>query len=817
MDKELELALFGKKKTEERRFGELVSWEAGGNRALLRGDAGSVEVSALGPHVLRLRSGRDGVFAEDRSFAIEDIPAPSEAPVMSEGQGRVEVSFNGMTLRALEKPMLMSVYDSDDVLLFRDHEGNSLAWAGEGVKLTHLAEPNARYYGFGEKTGPLNKRGRSMEMWSNDMMYHTEYDPLYMSIPFMIVLRSGRAHGMFFDNPGRSSFKVGSDHPWIFEYGASSGELDLYVIEGPSIREVVGRYTELTGRIPMPPRYALGHQQCRWSYMNEDEVRDIARNFRERDIPTDVIYLDIHYMDRYRVFTFDETRFPGMKKMAADLNEQGFRLAVAVDPGVAAADDYGVYKEGRENGYFCKTSAGREFNCHVWPGKVAMPDFSKPETRTWWGGLHKTLLDAGIEGIWNDMNEPSCWNGSARLADLVIPFTPNKDPDIVHDDGGRNTPHRAMRNVFALQECQGTREGLETLRPGSRPFIISRSGYAGLQKYAATWTGDNSSTWKHLALTVPMLLNLGLSGIGFCGPDIGGFMLNCSPELYARWIELGSFYPYCRTHTMIRTKRQEPWSFGEKVESIAREYIKLRYRLHPTMYSLMHECAATGAPVLRPLAYEFQEDRPSDEIDDQLMFGEHLLLAPVVEKGRSSRDVYLPPGTWTDFWTGERLRGPATIRREAPLDLLPIYVRGGGVLFMWPPLDWLEQRDPRRITVLAYPGGRSTSTALIEDDGISEDYRDGKLCRRAFNLSDDGGAAILGIEAAEGDYVPPDREFVIKVKVGARPGQVVLDGREVAVGEDGGPCSYSITESVVRVALADDGGAHELAVPPALD
>jgi len=474
-------------------------------------------------------------------------------------------------------------------------------------------------------------------------------------------------------------------------------------------------------------------------------------------------------------------------------------------------EGFDLYREGRDKGYFCQREKGGDYIGHVWPGRSAFPDFSEPEVRDWWGDAHKALTDQGIDGIWNDMNEPSIWYHGVKFKDMVLPVNPIRNPKMVHKDEGRDTPHISFRNLYGMMECKATQEGLLRHRPGVRPFVLTRSGYAGIQRHAAVWTGDNFSRYSHLALTIPMLLNLGLSGIGFAGPDIGGFMLNCSAELYARWIELGSFYPFCRSHTMVRSRRQEPWSFGDRVTRIARQYIKLRYQLHPTMYSLFREMHDTGAPILRPLFHEFQDDRAADEIEDQLMFGPSLLLAPVLEKGVRRRDVYLPEARWTDYWTGEVVDGPVVVSRAAPLEVMPIYVKDGAVLFKWPALSWLDQRPVDRLFIELYPPRRGeSSSALYEDDGISDEYERGVFSRRRVVQERDGDKITARIMPHEGPFKPPDRELVIKLRLDGPPGKVTLDGKILSVGDSG--ARYSPAGRVLRVGLADDWGGHELTV-----
>lgn len=797
----------GKKRTIV-KIGELLEHRIEGNKVLLRGQGGSLEVSSPADQVVRVRSGLNGRFGEDRSFAVAEREGKIP-PQLSENAERVELDFSGLKLTLSKNPALMTAYGREGELLFREHPWFNLAWTDKGLALSHLIEYGAHYFGFGEKTGPLNKLNQAMKMWNTDMPYHGKYDPLYITIPFTLVLCNGRCHGLFFDNPSRSHFQVGSSMEGSFNYRVESGELDLYLIGGPAVREVVRRFTDLTGRLPMPPRWSLGHQQSRWSYMNEAEVMEIARNFRERDIPTDVIYLDIHYMDRYRVFTFNEKRFPDPGKMTEKLGEQGFKVVAAVDPGVAAAEDYFLYREGREKDYFCRNESGGEYHSRVWPGKVAFPDFSKNEVRKWWGDSHKTLTDAGVAGVWNDMNEPSCWTVDVRARDAVLALRPVRHPRMVHDDDGRNTPHLGFRNVYGLCEDQGAYEGLLRLRPDTRPFILSRSGYAGVQRYAAVWTGDNSSTFAQLRLSIPMLLNLGLSGVPFIGPDIGGFMWNCTPELYARWIELGAFYPMCRTHCAIKMRRQEPWSFGPRVERIARDYLKLRYRLHPTLYSLLWESHETGAPVLRPLFYEFQDEPATIGVEDECMFGPWVLLAPVMEKGRTKRSVFLPDALWTDFWTGEKIRGPKMIERDAPLELMPIYVRAGAALFMWPALSWLDQRPVDRLVIELYPPERgATESVLYEDDGETLQYREGLFAKRRVVLEAREDGYAVRVMAKEGPFDPPPRELVLKLLLPRRPASANLDGNELSIGAPG--CEYVMTDRILKIAMSDDQKAHEI-------
>lgn len=386
---------------------------------------------------------------------------------------------------------------------------------GSPVRLYKERGEGERFFGCGERTSGLEKTGSYQVFWNVDPpMGHTaSFNNLYTSIPFTLSLQDGRAHGLFFDNTHRVEFDLANDSPNRTYYGAEGGDLVYYVFSGPTPREVLDRYTQLTGRTPMPPLWALGNQQCRWSYETADEVREIVRNYKERDLPLDTIYLDIDYMDGYRVFTWDEERFPEPKAFLEELKSQGLNVVTIVDPGVKMDENYRVYTEGRERDLYCKTVDGEEFHNVVWPGMCAFPDFTNPETREWWGQNHEVLTGAGVAGIWCDMNEPS----------LFVPQQSTMPGDVVHPGGGEAKWHAQVHNTYGSLMARATREGLLKLRPEKRPFVITRAGYAGLQRHALQWTGDNSSWWEHLWMSMPQLQNLGLSGSRGPGWTSGAF------------------------------------------------------------------------------------------------------------------------------------------------------------------------------------------------------------------------------------------------------------------------------------------------------
>jgi alpha-glucosidase len=542
-----------------------------------------------------------------------------------------------------------------------------------------------RLFGLGDKAAPVDRRGGVYELWNTDAPHFTlGRDPLYKAIPLLFGVSPERAWGIYVESTARLVFDCRGDEVRVH----GPGRPPVHELEGGSLAGLLGRVTELVGRAPLPPRWALGYHQSRWSYATADEARSIVEEFRRRRIPLDVLHLDIDYMDGYRVFTCDPVRFPDLAGLVRDL---GVKVVTIIDPGVKVDPGYAVYDEILRRGHACVDGDGKPWVGRVWPGRCVFPDFSSEEARRWWGELHRGLVEAGVAGIWVDMNEPSA-GGRGTL------------PEDLRQAGGT---HGELHNAYGHRMAQATHEGLARLRPGARPFVLTRAGCAGTQRYAATWTGDNSSTWTHLRLAVRMCLGLGLSGYSFAGSDIGGFFGRCEPELYARWIQLGAFTPFFRTHYSgdHTPHRQEPWSFGSEVEAVARAAIELRHLLMPYTYTAFWRHTQTGLPVMRALALAWQDDERALACEDEFLWGDDLLVAPVLRKGARRRRIYLPAGDWYDFWTGRRLAGGRGVLADAPLERVPLFVRAGTVL----PLGSGELR--------VYPGeGRSW---LYEDDGES--------------------------------------------------------------------------------------------------
>ena len=608
-----------------------------------------------------------------------------------------------------------------------EEEGHKLEGHQEfNVYVSKVMEENTYFYGLGERTGSLNKKGYHYRNWNtDDPSPHGEtFAELYKSIPFLITIKDENAFGIFFDNHFESHFDMGKENSNYYYFGAVEGNLDYYFMYGPTVKEVVNEYTDLTGKTPLPQLWTLGYQQCRWSYAPEARAMEIASAFREKDIPCDTIYLDIDYMDGFRVFTWDNKKFENPKEFINKLKEMGFKLVTIIDPGVKVDKGYKIYDEGIRNGYFATDKDGIVYKNRVWPGDSVYPDFMNEKTRNWWSDNQKIMMDVGVSGIWNDMNEPASFNG------------PLPD-DVMFNDDGREVMHKEIHNVYGHMMAKATYEGIKK-HTNKRPFIVTRACYSGSQKYSTIWTGDNQSTWEHLRMSLPMLMNLGLSGMAFCGTDVGGFGHDCTGELLSRWVQVGAFTPLFRNHSTIGSREQEPWAFDEETEDINRKYIKLRYKLIPYLYDLMHKGELTGEPIIRPLLFNYQKDKNTYEINDEFMFGDNILVAPVVEQGARHRLVYLPEGdNWIDYWTKKEYKGGQYIIKEAALDICPIYIKVLSIIPIGKEQNYIGEKENDTLALDIYLGENDGDIIYTHylDDGESFDYKNGILNKYDIKVS----------------------------------------------------------------------------------
>ncbi len=493
-------------------------------------------------------------------------------------------------------------------------------------------DENVDLYGTGEVFGDLNRTDKEVTLWNTDNYAYNkdEGKRLYQSHPWILGVRAdGTSFGILVDNTWKQFFQLSNP----IEITTEGPAPRVIVIEKESPQEVIKTLAQLTGTMEMPPLWALGFQQCRYSYFPDTRVKEIANEYRNREIPCDVIWMDIDYMQNYKIFTFDSVAFSNPQNVNDYLHDQDFKSVWMIDPGVKKEEGYPVYDQGTAGDHWVKSTDQKDFVGSVWPGPCVFPDYTRPETCEWWGSLYKDFMATGVDGVWNDMNEPSVFDGP----DGTMP------EDNWHRGGGflPAGSHLRYHNVYGMMMVNASREGILKVNPNKRPFVLSRSNYLGGQRYAATWTGDNASTWEHMKMATPMILNLGLSGQPFSGPDIGGFKGDGNPELIANWMAVGAFYPFSRNHTENNSIDQEPWAFGQKVEAVSRVALERRYRLMPYLYTLFHEASLNGLPVMRPVFFADTKDSNLRDEQEAFLLGDDLLVVPQYAKNPS-----LPHGIW---------------------------------------------------------------------------------------------------------------------------------------------------------------------------
>jgi len=705
-------------------FGDFQSLTDLGGHVVVATTFGAIEIAPSPVGAMRIR-----ISKKKRLPPYDSLVVIRHRPRREHGE-EYRISVNSV-ISVVSQRIATHVQPDPLALSFSRNKGRAFAadlaigFRDGRIVVRKAIAPNDYVYGLGEKAGWLDKRHRKYIMRNTDVWLENPAgmgnttDPLYASFPFFIVHNRQHTYGIFVDNAEFTEFDFTHDD-WL-EFSAPADVLNYYVFPGPALPDVVRQYTDLTGHMPLPALWTLGYHQCRWGYESEAEVRRIAGELRARNIPADGLWLDIDHMDGFRVFTWDGKRFPDPKRMTGDLSRGGFRAVAIVDPGVKVDNGYSVCREGRAGHHFVRDSKGNEYNGKVWPGRSAFPDFHRAATRQWWAGrVRRWLAETGVSGLWNDMNEPASTDLSGPIADAR------------HD----GAPHASARNTYALQMARATIDGMLAHNPDSRPFILTRAAFSGMQTAATLWCGDNSSQWEHLAASLPMLMNLGMSGMPFVGADIGGFGGDCDGELLARWTQVGAFYPFCRNHSAAGTRAQEPWAFGPEIESICRKFIGLRYQLLPYFYSLFRAASITGEPIVRPLVWHYPKDPNTFNLNDQFLIGRDLLIAPILAPGLRARAVYLPKGQWHRWGADELFTGPIHVAADAPLSEMPIFVRAGAIIPMWPLAQHTGAIDRANVALNVWPGEGSFD--LYEDDGSSRDYLRGEYRATRITVRETG-------------------------------------------------------------------------------
>lgn len=724
-------------------------------------DGACLQLSILAANLVRVRLSPTGNFVSRRSWTVTQADeAWAEVDVdVEERDDAIAFITPQLTLQVSRNPCRLTCFTPKGQPFAQDCD-LGMCWSDQGIAAWKAIAPHEHFYGFGERTGLLDKLAERKTNWTTDALdYNALTDAMYQAIPMFIALQPDLCYGIFLHSTHWSQFDLGATKPGCWQMQTRSSELDYYIIYGSTPADILATYSELTGRMPLPPKWSLGYHQCRWSYESAAIVAELAREFRQRQIPCDVIHLDIDYMQGYRVFTWNQKRFPHPQKLIADLKSQGFQVVTIVDPGVKYEPeaDYAVFDAGMAQDWFVRDANGKLVHGYVWPDKAVFPDFLRPAVRQWWADQHRALTDVGVAGIWNDMNEPALDDRPFGDKGNKISFPLNAPQGDPHE----LTTHAEVHNLYGSNMAQASAIALQQGRPDQRSFVLTRSGFAGIQRWASVWMGDNQSLWEHLELSLPMLCNMGLSGVPFVGCDIGGFAGNATAELFARWMQVGMLYPLMRGHSALTTDRHEPWVFGDRVERICREYIELRYQLLPYLYSLFWEAAQTGAPILRPLLYHYPHDPRTYALHDQVLLGAWLMAAPVYRPGVECRAVYLPEGVWYDWWTHTRYEGGTHILASAPLERMPLYVKAGAIIPMQPVMQFVDQHAIAQLTLKVAPGtGQFT---LYEDDGQSFAYQQGDWLTTTYGVRQDGEDVVVEQVAQTGQWSPPSREIAVEL------------------------------------------------------
>jgi alpha-glucosidase len=681
--------------------------------------------------MIRIQVNRFDTF-QPNPYSVIGEPKSTEFQI-SEDSGMLKLVTEKLTLQLDLSTFSLSFFDLKGELLNAD-DPLGTAWIGTEVACYKQVQKEEKFIGLGEKTGNLNRFGNAYTNWNTDYFaYGTGDDPLYMSIPFYIGVHNQGAYGIFLDNTHKTVFNFGASTNRFIYFSAEDGDLDYYFMHEDSVAGIISSYTELTGRMAMPPKWSLGFQQCRYSYYPDKEVTTLATTFRDKDMPADVIYLDIHHMEAYKVFTFDGVKFPDAKSMISDLKSKGFRVVVIMDPGIKTQKGYFPYEEGLEANLFLKYPDGKIYEGQVWPGWCAFPDFTKSETRTWWAEKMAFYTEAGVDGFWTDMNEPASWGQ----------FTPNL---IEFDFEGASASHREARNVYGMQMARSAQEGSLLQNKSERPFVLTRAGFAGIQRYAAAWTGDNTASEEHMMAGIRLVNSLGLSGVSFAGYDVGGFAGEPSKSLFARWMSIAAFSPLFRAHSMINTNDSEPWAFGEEVEEISRNYMKLRYRMLPTIYSAFYQSTKTGLPIASSLAISYPTDSQIylTAFQNQYLFCDRFLIAPV-ESYKEISKVYLPEGEWYYLYSDKVYDGRKVTYIDTPLNYLPVFVKGGSVFTMQSDISSTAESNDGLLRVHLYKGSSGSTFVHYEDDGISHDHQSGDYLNREFSYDPKSNQVKIGL------------------------------------------------------------------------
>ncbi len=741
-----------------------------------------LELTILRDSVLRFRYTTTGTFDKDFSYAITKYARTGyNHLVIDEDDKAYKVTTSKLICLIQKSNLKVSLFDALDGKIINEdelgfHWEESYQYGGNIVKMSKQSHDGECYFGLGDKPVELNLKGKRFENWVTDSYaFGKNTDPIYKAIPFFTGLYNKKAYGIFFDNTFRSYFDFSHERRNVTSFWAQGGEMNYYFIYGPQMEDVVANYTDLTGKPhQLPPLWALGFHQCKWSYYPESKVKEITKKFRDLKIPCDAIYLDIDYMEGFRCFTWSKEHFPDPKRMVKELLDDGFKTVVIIDPGIKIDKDYSVFKEALDNDYFCKRADGAYMKGKVWPGECYFPDFTNKKVRDWWSDLYRELIEEiGVKGVWNDMNEPA------------VMEVPNKTfpDDVRHEYEGNRCSHRKAHNIYGMQMARATYQGVKKFAYPKRPFVITRAAYSGTQRYSSTWTGDNIATWEHLWIANIQAQRMAMSGFSFAGSDIGGFAEQPQGELFTRWIQLGVFHPFCRVHSSGDHGNQEPWAFDEDVTNIVRKFIELRYQLLPYLYTSFWKYVEDGIPMLKSLVLYDQEDIHTHYRSDEFVFGNQMLICPILEPNARGRRMFFPRGKWVNYWNDQVVNGGREAWVDADIDSMPIFIKEGAIIPKFPIQQYVGEKNIEEITLEVYFKEGKEESELFDDAHDGYDYTKGRYSLRTFKLTGKANELIIQ-QHKEGKYVTKYDTFKLNFHgLPFKVGSVQLDNVNIPLSE----------------------------------
>jgi len=746
----------------------------------IAGRTASVEfsVDVYSSAIIRVRvTPRDSSRHVGYALTTDSPPDFSQFSVAAADQV-VTLKTSSVTAEVELRPDLRIVFkDASGAVINEDLPGTELGMTLTGRKLTvyKRLQSDERFVGMGEQLGNLDRRGSVITLKNTDYYrYDDPKIPMYVSIPFFVGLHHQKAYGLFFNNSYRSVFNFGASNRRFASFSFDGGALDEFFIFDDSVRKILAHYTSLTGRMPLPPRWSLGYQQSRCSYYPESQVMFIANTFRAKRIPLDGIVLDADYLHVYQPFRINEERFPDMRRLADTLSRMNIELTASVNPGIAIDDTYAQYKSGLKEDVFLRYADGELYVADIAPNTNHFVDFSAARGRRWWIDNMKLYQELGIHGIWNDMNEPAI-DGQAMPDNVVFDFD------------GQKTSALEAQNYYGMLMARAAFESAEQYGGNRRPFVLSRSGFAGIQRYAAVWSGDNQAKDEHILLGALLVNQMGLSGVPFTGPDLGGYIGDGNKDLFRRWIEVGVFAPYLRNHREQYAAANEPWAYGEEAEAIAKAYIGFRYELMPYLYSVFYEAAQTGMPVSRSLSIDSSFEAPvyDPKFQYEFLFGPGLLVNPMTSK-EQAKSTYLPAGEWYDLFTDERHDGGRVLTGEYAGHRIPIFAKASAILPMQGRVQSTRDDPGPVLYVHVFNGSERNEFVYYDDDGTTLNYRKGQFRKRVITF--DPATRQLSFSRPEGNYAARFRRI-----------QVILHGFESVAGATVNGVATAVQSRTVRM------------------